>query len=143
MAGVAKERIRDWMRRRFPPQNRYVTVFECADVTQMLSAGESTYGLTYREGMLFASRDHEAPAPRKELIILTSVLASYSAERIITLLEEDAIDELVTAPHRRRLVDDNLRVYEWGQSSTGTDESETQPCDVPHSADADVEDSRT
>jgi hypothetical protein len=131
MAGVAKERIRDWMSRRFPPTAKYVGVFECADVTQLLAPGEPTHELVAREGMLFASRDRAAPAPRRELVILTSVLANYSVERIITALENTVAAGLEAQPHLRLLIADDLRVFQWGPSSTGAQEAETEPCDAP------------
>jgi hypothetical protein len=131
MAGVAKERIKDWMRRRFPPKANFVSVFECADVTTLLEPTEPRAGLVAREGMLFGSRDHAAPAPRKEVVILTSVLASYSVERIITTLERHVIPNLDSRPELRVLVGDNLRVFSWGQSSTGAGEAETEPCEAP------------
>jgi hypothetical protein len=131
MAGVAKERIKDWMRRRFPPQNKYVSVFECADVTHLLGAREPTYGMGSREGMLFASRDQAIPGPRKELVILTSVLASYSAERIISTLEKSVAPNLDSRPHLRLLVGEGLRIFSWGPSSTGSGEAEAEPCDAP------------
>lgn len=131
MAGVAKERIRDWMSRRFPPKAKYVSVFECGDVTDLLGEGEPTYELVAREGLVFGSRDHAAPAPRKELVILTSVLANYSVERIVSTLEKDAAPILEAHPHLRLLIDDDLRVLSWGQSSTGADEAENEPCDAP------------
>lgn len=130
MAGVVKERIKDWMRRRFPPQAKYVTVHECTDVTQLLRHGEPHYGLASREGMLFASRDFAAPAPRKELVILTSVLANYSAERIIMLLEKVA-PNLDLRPDVRLLVGDQLGIHTWGQSSTGSGTDDAAPCDAP------------
>jgi hypothetical protein len=131
MAGVAKERIREWMSRRFPPKAKYVSVFECADVTQLLGEGEPTHRLVAREGLLFGSRDHAAPAPRKELVILTSVLANYSVERIVSTLERDTAPNLEAQPHLRSLIDDDLRVFSWGQSSTGAREAENEPCDAP------------
>jgi hypothetical protein len=131
MAGVAKERIKDWLRRRFPPKANYVNVFECADVTQLLEPNEPTGGLAAREGMLFASRDLAAPAPRKEVVILTSVLASYSVERIITILESQVVSHLDAHPQLRMLIGDDLRVVSWGHSSTGADEAETEPCEAP------------
>ena len=131
MAGVAKERIKDWMRRRFPPQAKFVAVFECADVTSLLGNGDATYGFNSREGMLFASRDQATPAPRKELVILTSVLANYSAERIITTLERNVAPNLDSRPHLRLLLGEGLRVFSWGLSSTGAGEAEVDPCDAP------------
>ena len=131
MAGVAKERIRDWMSRRFPPRAKFVSVFECADVTKLLGQGEATHGLAAREGMLFGSRDHATPAPRKELVILTSVLANYSVERIISTIEKDVGPTLDSQPYLRVLIGDDLRVFSWGQSSTGVDEAEADPCDAP------------
>jgi hypothetical protein len=131
MAGVAKERIKDWMRRRFPPVAKFVSVFECADVTQLLGEDEPRDGIAAREGMLFASRDQVAPAPRKELVILTSVLASYSAERIITMLEKSVAPNLDSRPHFRLLLGENLRIFSWGQSSTGFGQGESDPCDPP------------
>lgn len=131
MAGAAKERIREWLSRRFPPQARYVSVFECADVTQLLGRGEPDHELVAREGLLFGSRDQAIPAPRKELVILTSVLANYSVERIITSLERDIAPGLDARPHLRLLLGDDLRVIPWGPSSTGAAEAETEPCDVP------------
>lgn len=131
MAGVAKERIKDWMRRRFPPQASYVSVFECADVTDLLGQREPTHVLASREGMLFTSRDVAAPAPRKEVVILTSVLASYSVERIITTLEMHIAPNLHSQPQLRLLVSDDLKILSWGQSSTGTGEAEAEPCDEP------------
>jgi hypothetical protein len=131
MAGVAKERIKDWLRRRFPPKANYVSVFECADVTQLLGPNEPTGGLVAREGMLFASRDFAAPAPRREVVILTSVLASYSVERIITTLESQVVPHLDARPQLRMLIGDDLRVVSWGHSSTGPGESETEPCEAP------------
>ena len=130
MAGVVKERIKDWMRRRFPPQAKYINVYECADVSQLLSSGEPNHGLVSREGMLFASRDFAAPAPRKEVVILTSVLANYSAERIITLLEKVA-PNLDLRPDVRLLIGDQLGIRAWGLSSTGNGNAETEPCDAP------------
>jgi hypothetical protein len=132
MAGVVKERIKDWMRRRFPPQAKYISVFECADVTQLLASGEPHQGLASREGMLFASRDFAAPAPRKEVVILTSVLANYSAERIITLLEKVA-PNLDMRPDVRLLIGDQLGIRAWGLSSTGNGTEEREPCEAPHS----------
>lgn len=131
MAGVAKERIRDWMSRRFPPQAKFVSVFECADVTQLLDRGEPQHEMVAREGLLFGSRDHAAPAPRKELVILTSVLANYSVERIISTLEKDIAPNLDSQPHLRLLIGDDLRVFSWGPSSTGAGDPETEPCDDP------------
>jgi hypothetical protein len=131
MAGVTKERIKDWIRRRFPPRANYVSVFECADVTDLLDQREATHGLASREGMLFTSRDAAAPAPRKEVVILTSVLASYSVERIITILEMHIAPNLQTKPHLRLLVADDLKILSWGLSSTGTGEEEIEPCDEP------------
>jgi hypothetical protein len=131
MAGVAKERIKDWLRRRFPPKANYVSVFECADVTQLLGPNEPTSGLVAREGMLFASRDLMAPAPRREVVILTSVLANYSVERIITILESQVVPHLDARPQLRILIGDDLRVVSWGQSSTGAGEAETEPCEAP------------
>lgn len=131
MAGAAKERIREWLSRRFPPHAKYVSVFECADVTQLLGRGEPSHELGAREGLLFGSRDQVVPAPRKELVILTSVLASYSVERIMTTLERDIAPSLDSRPHLRLLIGDDLRVIPWGQSSTGAREAETEPCDVP------------
>jgi hypothetical protein len=131
MAGAAKERIREWMSRRFPPRAKYVSVFECADVTQLLSRGEPSHELLAREGLLFGSRDRAAPAPRKEFVILTSVLANYSVERIITILERDIAPPLDSHPQLRLLVGDDLRVLSWGQSSTGAGEAETEPCEAP------------
>ena len=89
MAGVVKERIRDWIKRRFLPGPGYVQIYECVDVVQLLETGARDYGLASREGMLFCCRDQPLPAPRKEIVILTSVLASYSPERIIKCLESD------------------------------------------------------
>lgn len=131
MAGVARERIKDWMRRRFPPKAKYVSVFECADVTQLLDKGDASYGLGAREGMLFASRDEAAPAPRKELVILTTVLASYSVERIISTLEKSVAPNLDSRPHLRLLIGEGLRIFSWGLSSTGNGETEIEPCDAP------------
>jgi hypothetical protein len=131
MAGVAKERIKDWLRRRFPPKANYVSVFECADVTQLLGPNEPTAGLVAREGMLFASRDLAAPSPRREVVILTSVLASYSVERIITTLERQVVPYLDARPHLRVLIGDDLQVTSWGHSSTGPGEAETDPCEAP------------
>jgi hypothetical protein len=131
MAGVAKERIKDWLRRRFPPKANYVSVFECDDVTQLLEPNEPTRGLAAREGMLFASRDLAAPAPRREVVILTSVLASYSVERIITTLESHVVPQLDARPQLRVLIGDDLRVVSWGPSSTGAGEAETEPCEAP------------
>jgi hypothetical protein len=131
MAGAAKERIRDWMSRRFPPRAQYVSVFECADVTKLLGEGEPTHELVAREGLLFGSRDHAAPAPRKELVILTSVLANYSVERILSSLQKDIASSLDSQPHLRMLVGDDLRAVAWGTSSTGAGEAETEPCDAP------------
>ena len=130
MAGTIKERIRDWMRRRFPPEAKYVKVYECADVTELLPVGAETFGLNLREGFLFTSRDLALPAPRKELLILTSVLASYSTERIIKILDTQVADDLESRPHTRLLVDDELRIRVWGQSSTGG-KMEAEPCDTP------------
>jgi hypothetical protein len=130
MAGVVKERIKDWMRRRFPPQAKYVSVYECADVTELLTDGEPHQGLASRESMLFASRDFAAPAPRKEVVILTSVLANYSAERIITLLEKVA-PNLDLRPDVRVLIGDQLGIRAWGLSSTGNHSEEIEPCDAP------------
>src|SRR5688572_12901779 len=110
MAGVAKQRSKDWLRRRFPPLARYDEAYECADVTQLLGPDDRGYGLASREAMLFASRDVAAPAPRKEVGILTSVLASYSVERIITTLETYVAPNLDARPHLRMLIGDNLRV---------------------------------
>jgi|SRR6185503_13986433 len=129
MAGVVKERIKDWMRRRFPPQAKYISVYECADVTQLLRSGEPHCGLASREGMLFASRDFAAPAPRKELVILTSVLANYSAERLITLLDKLA-PNLDLRPDVRLLIGDQLGIRTWGLSSTGNGAEEIKPCDA-------------
>jgi len=134
MAGVAKERIKDWLRRRFPPQAKFVEVFECADVTQLLGPEDRLRGVTSREAMLFASRDEAAPAPRKEIVILTSVLASYSVERIITTLETYVAPNLEARPHLRMLIGENLRVVAWGKSSTGEGEAESDPCEAPHSS---------
>ena len=134
MAGVAKERIKDWLRRRFPPQAKFVEVFECADVTQLLGPDDRTHGVTSREAMLFASRDDAAPAPRKEIVILTSVLASYSVERIITTLETYVAPNLDARPHLRMLIGENLRVFAWGKSSTGDSEAESDPCEAPQSS---------
>jgi hypothetical protein len=131
MAGIAKERIRDWMSRRFPPRAKFVSVFECADVTQLLGKDEATHGLVAREGILFGSRDQATPAPRKELVILTSVLANYSVERIISTIEKDVAPTLDSQPSVRVLIGDDLRVFSWGQSSTGAGEAETDPCDAP------------
>lgn len=131
MAGAAKERIKEWMSRRFPPRAKYVSVFECADVTQLLGLDEPRHGFVAREGLLFGSRDHVTPAPRKELVILTSVLASYSVERIIISIERDIAPHLDVRPHQRLLIGDDLRVFPWGQSSTGQGEAETEPCDAP------------
>ena len=130
MAGAAKERIREWMSRRFPPRAKYVGVFECADVTHLLGRGEPNHELAAREGLLFGSRDQAVPAPRKELVILTSVLANYSVERIITTLEAIA-PSLDSQPQRRLLVGDDLRIFSWGASSTGAGEGETEPCEAP------------
>lgn len=130
MAGVIKERIKDWMRRRFPPRAEFIHLYECLDVTELLQDGEPHYGLASREGMLFASRDYAAPAPRKEVVILTSVLANYSADRIITLLERLA-PNLDLRPDIRLLIGDELAIRPWGQSSTGTGPDETDPCDAP------------
>jgi len=134
MAGVAKERIKDWMRRRFPPRANYIRVFECADVTQLLGLTEPTNGVAAREGLLFASREHAAPAPRKEVVILTSVLANYSVERIITILERHVVPSLESRPELRMLISDDLVVTLWGQSSTGAEEAETDPCEAPQPA---------
>jgi hypothetical protein len=101
-------------------------------VTHLLGQGEPTYELAAREGLLFGSRDQPAPAPRKEVVILTSVLANYSVERIVTILERDVAPCLESQPHRRLLLGDDLRVFAWGQSSTGAGEPETEPCDAPH-----------
>ena len=131
MAGVSKERIRDWMSRRFPPKGKYVSVFECDDVTELLDHGEPTHPLVAREGLLFGSRDHAVPAPRKELVILTSVLANYSVERIISTIEKDIAPTLEARPDLRWLIDDDLRVCSWGPSSTGPWEDEHEPCDEP------------
>lgn len=130
MAGVAKHRIKEWMLRRFPPQNKYVHVYECADVTTLLANREATNGFASREGMLFGSRDQAVPAPRKEFVILTSVMASYSVERIISALEA-AAPQLDAQPQLRLLIADDLRVVSWGQSSTGADEAESEPCAAP------------
>lgn len=130
MAGVAKERIRDWMRRRFPSRLA-IAVYECADVTQLLPPGDPTYGLIFREGMLFASRDLPIPAPRWELVVLTSVLANYSVERIVTALEALAVPALTARPHLRVLIDDSLQLCDWGPSSTGDTIAELKPCDIP------------
>jgi hypothetical protein len=130
MAGAVKERIKDWMRRRFPPLANFIQVYECLDVAALLGKGDPQYGLASREGMLFTSRDYDAPAPRKELIILTSVLASYSADRLITLLERVA-QNLDLRPDIRLLVADELAIRPWGQSSTGQGPEETDPCDAP------------
>lgn len=131
MAGVAKYRIEEWMRRRFPPQPKHIHIYECADVMQLLGPGAATNGFASREGMLFASRDQAIPAPRKEFVILTSVLASYSVERIIKSLELHVAPKLNSQPQLRLLVADDLRVVSWGQSSTGADETETEPCEAP------------
>ena len=131
MAGASKERIREWMSRRFPPKAKFVSVFECADVTQLLGRGEPDDELVAREGLLFGSRDRAVPAPRKELVILTSVLANYSVERIITSLEKDVAPNLELRSDLRLLLGDDLRVIPWGQSSTGAGEAETEPCDAP------------
>jgi hypothetical protein len=132
LAGAAKERIRDWMRRRFPPRTKQVHIYECADVTQLLDPGDATDGLTSREGMLFSSREHVAPAPRKEVVILTSVLANYSVERIVTVLERYVAPNLDAQPQLRILLGDDLRVVPWGRSSTGVGEAESEPCEAPH-----------
>jgi len=131
MAGAARERIRDWMSRRFPPRAKYVSVFECADVTAILGLDEPRHELGAREGLLFGSRDQAVPAPRKELVILTSVLANYSVERIIISIERDIAPDLDSRPQLRLLLGDDLRVLPWGQSSTGEGEAETEPCDAP------------
>ena len=131
MAGAAKERIRDWMSRRFPPRAKFVSVFECADVTKLLTQGEPSHHLLAREGMLFGARDVAAPAPRKELVILTSVLANYSAERVISVMEKDVAPKLDAQPHIRVLIADDLQIFTWGESSTGAGEAETDPCDAP------------
>lgn len=131
MAGIAKERIRDWMSRRFPPQAKYVSVFECADVNQLMGQRDPTQQFVAREGLLFGSRDQAAPGPRKEFVILTSVLANYSVERVISILEEYIAPNLAARPHLRLLLGDELRVFSWGESSTGSGEAETEPCDVP------------
>jgi hypothetical protein len=81
--------------------------------------------------MLFGSRDNAAPAPRKEVVILTSVLASYSVERIIMTLESHVVPNLDARPQLRMLIGDNLRVVSWGQSSTGAGEAESEPCEAP------------
>ena len=137
MAGTVKERIRNWMRKRFPPEANYCRVYECADVCDLLTADAPTLGLRNREGMLFTSRDLAAPAPRKELVILTSVLANYSAERIITLLENEVAPSLTASPQHRLLVNDQLGIFKWGQSSVGG-EVEEEPCDAPPPADESV-----
>jgi hypothetical protein len=131
MAGVAKERIKDWLRRRFSPLAKYVEVYECADVTQLLGPADRRYGVGPREAMLFASRDVASPAPRKEVVILTSVLANYSAERIISTLESSVAPNLAARPHLRLLVADGLRIFSWGESSTGEPVAETEPCEAP------------
>jgi hypothetical protein len=74
--------------------------------------------------MLFASRDRESPAPRREVVILTSVFANYSPERIIKALDTEVVPALEARPHQRVLVNDNLMICDWGPSSTGTDKSE-------------------
>lgn len=131
MAGAAKERVKEWMSRRFPPRAKYVSVFECADVTQLLGRDDPSHGVGAREGLLFGSRDQATPAPRKELVILTSVFANYSVERIITIIERDIAPNLDLHPHLRSLIGDDLRVFPWGQSSIGAGEAETEPCDAP------------
>lgn len=131
MAGIVKERIRDWMRRKYPPMENYVRVFECHDVTQLLPDEARMSGLRSREGMIFASRDTAAPAPRKEIVILTRVLANYSAERIITILDRLAAKELTSSPSRQLLLDDDLGVRAWGPASTGPDAAEVEPCERP------------
>lgn len=131
MAGAAKERIRDWMSRRFPPRAKFVSVFECADVTKLLSRGEPDHDLKAREGMLFGTRDLAVPAPRKELVILTSVLANYSAERVISVIDKEVAPRLEAQPHIRIMIGDDLRVFSWGESSTGAGSEENEPCDAP------------
>ena len=131
MAGAAKERIRDWMSRRFPPRAKFVSVFECADVTKLLTQGEPSHHLLAREGMLFGARDVAAPAPRKELVILTSVLANYSAERFISVIDKDVAPKLDSQPHIRVMIGDDLRVCSWGESSTGAGSEENEPCEAP------------
>src|SRR5437773_12372321 len=39
MARTTKERNRDWRRRRLPPEAKYVIVYECADVADLLPVG--------------------------------------------------------------------------------------------------------
>jgi hypothetical protein len=103
-------------------------------VTTLLGANDRSQGLTSREAMLFASRDDVAPAPRREVVILTSVLASYSVERIIATLEIYVAPNLDARPHLRMLIGENLRVFSWGQSSTGESEAESEPCEAPQSS---------
>lgn len=131
MAGIAKERIRDWMSRRFPPHAKYISVFECDDVNQLLGKEQPSHEAVSREGLLFGSRDQAVPAPRKELVILTSVLANCSVERVISILEEYVAPNLASHPHLRLLLGDDLRVVSWGESSTGSGEAETEPCEAP------------
>jgi hypothetical protein len=130
MAGTIKERIRNWMRKRFPPKENYIKIYECADVCELLLNDDPRYELVNREGMLFTARDLALPAPRKELVILTSVLASYSAERIIAILEKDVAPNLGARPQQRLLVDDQLTVWAWGESSIGG-KAEEDPCETP------------
>jgi hypothetical protein len=130
MAGTVKERIKDWMRRRFPPETKFIKVYECADVAELMEISEPTFGLGKREGMLFTSRDAPIPAPRKELVILTSALASYSTDRIIKLLDQDIAGDLESKPHTRLLVDDELGTHMWGESSIGG-VAEEEPCETP------------
>jgi hypothetical protein len=132
MAGVVRERIKDWMRRRFPPRANYISVYECADVTQLLPPGAPTHGLESREGMVFASRDLTPPAPRKEIVILTSILANYSAERIISILERLVAPILEARAETRVLVGDELRMHAWGAAAT--DAAADEPCDAPQAS---------
>jgi hypothetical protein len=57
-------------------------------------------------------------------VILTSVLANYSPERIIKALEAEVVPALEARPHQRVLVNDNLMICDWGPSSTGSDKTE-------------------
>lgn len=128
MAGVVRERIRNWMQRHFPADPPFVRVFECRDVTDLLGESDVTTGLENREGMLFASRNQPVPAPRREMVILTRVMANYSAERIISALDQVLAAELTAHPETRLLLDDDLRVIAWGRSSTGDTDTEANPC---------------
>lgn len=110
-----------WLEKEFPNAAYPSEHWSKDDASAYLSTGSSVPPeLAHEPVEVFAKRNAPAPAPRKELAVVSRTLEERGAHVVLAALRSQGVARrLRKAPAERLLLDRALMVRPWGRSSTG------------------------